>query len=326
MYTASTKLHILIKELKVNSSSNGSDKTVAEFWSNNTSEEYFGITYWLANPLINQHFNFRLVGERDFKSWVKFTFDYHLGGELKDSVLSVGCGSGELERGLAQLGVARNIIGIDLSPKRIAIAREKALELNLQDTVTYIEANAENMELGSATYDAIYFNSSLHHMSDLDEILSNCSKALRPGGRLFVNEYIGPNRFAFNERERQLMSNVFQLIPERYRVSHAKADLGQVRTEVGIPDPLEVARVDPSEAIHSEEISDAVARHFDIVEQNNTIGSLMQFMLDGIAGNFKESDPQSISILNMIFEIERSLVDSGELRPHFALIVGAKPA
>ena len=47
-----------------------------------------------------------------------------------------------------------------------------------------------------------------------------------------------------------------------------------MRTHLGFPSPEEVERVDPSEAIHSAEIVDAVNRHFDVVEFNFTGGDL----------------------------------------------------
>ena len=50
----------------------------------------------------------------------------------------------------------------------------------------------------------------------------------------------------------------------------------------------------------------------------------MQFMLLDIAGNFRESDPQSIKVLKLIFDIESTLVGNGDLPPHFAMII-ARP-
>lgn len=190
--------------------------------------------------------------------------------------------------------------------------------------VNFSVCNVETNPFPLSDYDAIYFNSSLHHMSDLDAILIKCCAALKQDGYLFVNEYIGPNRFTFSDREKEVMQSVFHLIPEKYRVSHAEHDRGQIRKQVHYPDPAEVERVDPSEAIHSEEIVDSLKRHFKIEEFNYTGGTLMQFMLLDIAGNFKESDAESMQILQLIFDIEDTLVASGGLLPHFAMII-ARP-
>ena len=242
-----------------------------------------------------------------------------------DKVLSIGSGDGALERHLASINAAKEIVGIDLAPKRIEIAKETAnrlaKEYNVQNPITYIVGNVETSPLPGSDYDAIYFNSSLHHMSDLDSILQSCSNALKHDGYLFINEYIGPNRFDFSKREREVMTSVFQTIPIKYRISQADYDKGKVRTHLAFPSPEEVERVDPSEAINSAGIVEAVCRHFDIVEFNSAGGTLIQFMLDGIAGNFRHDDEDSLKVLDLIFKIEDTLVESGDLSPHFAMIV-----
>lgn len=236
-------------------------------------------------------------------------------------ILSVGSGDGALERHLALINAAHVIEGIDIAPKRVALAEQTARSAGLQDQIRYAVCNAETAAFPSTEYDAIYFNSSLHHMSNLDAILAKCSAALKPHGYLFVNEYIGPNRFKFSAREKEVMQSVFTMLPEKYRVSHADHDRGRLRKHVHFPDPLEVARVDPSEAIHSEEIVDALQRHFQFEEFNYTGGTLMQFMLLDIAGNFSEKDPEAMRVLQLIFDIEEVLVSSGDLSPHFAMII-----
>jgi|TARA_B100000315_G_C14488429_1_gene546350 ubiquinone/menaquinone biosynthesis C-methylase UbiE len=302
-----------------------SDSKVAEYWNEHTDETYFGETYWLANPVINRHHQLKAAGGRDYESWVNFSVQHFLGEQCPvERVLSIGSGDGALERHLASLNTARHIDGIDLAPKRIEIARQEAVKVGMQDTIHYSVCNVETNPFPGSDYDAIYFNSSLHHMSDLDAILSKFSAELKQDGYLFVNEYIGPNRFAFSDREKEVMQSVFKLIPEKYRVSHAEHDRGQIRRQMHYPDPAEVERVDPSEAIHSEEIVDALKRHFKIEEFNYTGGTLMQFMLLDIAGNFRESDAESMQILQLIFDIEDTLVASGDLLPHFAMII-ARP-
>ena len=301
------------------------DSIVADYWNNHTDESYFGETYWLANPIINHRYQIKAAGGRNYDSWVNFTVQHFLGERAPvDKVLSIGSGDGALERHLATINAAKQIEGIDLAPKRIEIAQQAANENDMADTINYIVSNVETSPLPSSEYDAIYFNSSLHHMSDLDGILSSCSNAMKKDAYIFINEYVGPNRFDFSEREKEVMRSVFHTIPEKYRISQADHDKGRVRTNLTFPSPEEVEKVDPSEAIHSAEIVEAIYRHFDVVEFNNTGGTLMQFMLDGIAGNFRHDDQVSRKVLDLIFKIEDTLVESGDLAPHFAMIV-AKP-
>lgn len=301
------------------------DKIVADFWDNNTDESYFGESYWLANPIIHRRYNGKAAGGRKYDSWVNFTVDHYLkSGRNKGKILSIGSGDGVLERHLASIQAAEKIHGIDLSPKRIDIAQKAAVDAGLQGTIMYFVGNVETMPFPDLNYDAIYFNASLHHMSDLTQILQSCSRALRKDGFLFVNEYIGPNRFDFSRREKEVMTAAFHLIPEKYRLSQTGEEKGKVKTELMFPSPAEVARVDPSEAIHSEEIFEAIEKNFEILEFNSAGGSVCQFMLDGIAGNFRHNDPESLKVLRLIFDIEDTLEALSDLRPHFGMFVACK--
>lgn len=321
----------------VDQEQHSTDSRVADYWDEHTDETFFGETYWLANPAINRRYQSKAAGGRKYGSWVDFSVQHFLGsrslldrilGRRKNSlpvdrVLSIGSGDGDgvLERHLASLSTAKLIEGIDLAPKRIEIAQREADEAGLSDTIRYSVCNVETTDFPGTDYDAIYFNSSLHHMSDLEGILSKCAAALKSDGYLFINEYIGPNRFALSDKEKEVLEKTFFEIPPCYRHSHADHDRGQMREHIYFPDPEEVARVDPSEAIHSAEIVAAVKRHFTIKEFNDCGGTLMQFLLHDIAGNFVERDPKSMQALQAIFDTEDKLVASGELSPHFAMIV-----
>ena len=87
---------------------------------------------------------------------------------------------------------------------------------------------------------------------------------------------------------------------------------------------MEVAKVDPSEAIRSEEILDVVLRYFEVVEKRDLGGTLLQFLLSGIAGNFRADDPRSLRILEMLFTIEDALMEVGDLESDFVVVV-ARP-
>ncbi len=306
-------------------SSAARDSKIADYWDEHTDDTFRGETYWLANPIIHRRCQLMAAGGRDYPSWINFSVDHFLGDRKPvDRVLSIGSGDGALERHLASINAAKAIEAIDLAPGRIQIAEKEAKKAGFGGLIHYSVCDAETSDFPGFDYDAIYFNSSLHHMSNLDAILLRCKGALGQDGYLFANEYIGPNRMAYSDREKEAMQGVFQMIPEKFRLSHADHDRGEVRKQVYFPDPEEVERVDPSEAIHSEEIVEAIKRHFQIKEFNVACGTLLQYMLKDIAGNFREDNGQSMAILNLIFDIEKTLVSSGDLRPHFAMIVAAK--
>jgi hypothetical protein len=82
--------------------------------------------------------------------------------------------------------------------------------------------------------------------------------------------------------------------------------------------------VDPSEAIRSTEILRLLPLFFDIIEIRGYGGSILNLLLDDIAGNFVENDERSIEYLRSFFELEDRLIASGDLSHDFAVIV-ARP-
>jgi len=98
-------------------------------------------------------------------------------------------------------------------------------------------------------------------------------------------------------------------------------DGARYKLEVACPTVSDVVMVDPSEAIRSEEILPLMQKEFEIVEVKGYGGSLLQFLLAEIAGNFALDDPVSGSLLQMLFQIEDSLIAAGDLQHDFAVIV-----
>jgi SAM-dependent methyltransferase len=79
--------------------------------------------------------------------------------------------------------------------------------------------------------------------------------------------------------------------------------------------------VDPSEAARSDEIITLLRKHFRTVDVRYTGGSIMQFTLHDIAGNFYEDNEEARDILDMLFKIEEVLVKHDDVPQNYAVIV-----
>lgn len=104
---------------------------------------------------------------------------------LKDArVLDVGCGGGLLSEAMAQAGA--DVIGIDLAPELVKIARLHGLESGVK--VDYREQPVEALAAAEpASFDAVTCMEMLEHVPDPAAIVSACATLLKPGGRLFVS-------------------------------------------------------------------------------------------------------------------------------------------
>lgn len=93
------------------------------------------------------------------------------------SILEVGCGRGELAALLA--GNGHNILAIDSDPEAVAATSGRGVESLRADWPA-------NLGRG---FDAILFTRSLHHIHPLAESVSAACEALRPDGRLIVEDF-----------------------------------------------------------------------------------------------------------------------------------------
>ena len=84
------------------------------------------IRHWLQHPLVQERINSKITGGSSGDRFQYF-LNHYLNDRLPvDCALTLGCGSGELERGLSQYSFARIHEGIDLSDHAIRLAREAA--------------------------------------------------------------------------------------------------------------------------------------------------------------------------------------------------------
>ena len=93
-----------------------------------------------------------------------------------ERVLDVGCGDGALTASIVARGA--DVIGIDSSGALIEAARARGIDARVMD-VYALPFRGE--------FDAAFSNAALHWMREIDLVLANVARALKPGGR-FVGE------------------------------------------------------------------------------------------------------------------------------------------
>lgn len=115
-------------------------------------------------------------------------------------------------------------------------------------------------------------------------------------------------------------------INEAYRRWLARIDRRRFRYgKVWDSDPYEFTVIDPSEGVRSDEIIPAIAAVFDDVDIRYYNGSVLLYALDPtFYRNFDPSNPQDRRLLETLIEIERGLIDSGELQSDHAHIIATK--
>ena len=207
---------------------------------------------WMSHPLIRRAINERVSGDPNV--WPISALR-----RKAATSLSIGCGTGGLERSIVDAGISRDVTGIDISEAPL----EEARKLADGRPIRYVAAEARGF-LRQNTFDAIFFHGSLHHFDRLDELMDLIARALRPGGFLWYDEYVGPSRDEWSWRELLMMNIAY------YRLPRAMRRPKLVRAPVN--------REDPTEAIASSQIVPATMRRFRIVERHDYGGNLLAFV------------------------------------------------
>ena len=99
------------------------------------------------------------------------------------SVADLGCGSGAFTELLHARGYRP--IGLDISPKLIALARRKF------SAIDFIEGDAENLPFDNESLDGVLLSGIVHHFPDPQKLATETFRVLKRGGRFVAFD---PNR------------------------------------------------------------------------------------------------------------------------------------
>ncbi len=146
---------------------------------------------------------------------------------VEGDVLEMGTGSGYIAIELSRMPRVRRVVGVDIDPKAVGIARNNALEAGVSDTVRFSESDLFQ-SLRDSRFDWILFNPPyLPSEGAIDELswaggknggellmrfLSEAPPHLSPGGCILAVVSSQTN-FEFEKAERQYIIEVLEEVP-----------------------------------------------------------------------------------------------------------------
>jgi ubiquinone/menaquinone biosynthesis C-methylase UbiE len=99
-------------------------------------------------------------------------------------VLDVATGIGEPSLTAAKVvGTGGHVLATDISSQMLAIAKERAIALRLQDIVEFKESDAENLDLANSSFDTALCRWGLMLIPNLDAVIGKMYSSLVSGGR-----------------------------------------------------------------------------------------------------------------------------------------------
>lgn len=115
-----------------------------------------------------------------------------------DSVLDVGCGTGEVTLPAKRRAQHGRVYGIDPAPEMIAVARKKAARKGVE--VDFRVGVIEALPFPDSSIDVVTSSLMMHHLPDDLKVrgLAEIYRVLKPGGRLLIADFMRPTGAALN--------------------------------------------------------------------------------------------------------------------------------
>lgn len=148
-------------------------------------------------------------------------------------VLDAGCGQGVVGCYLASKNDIQ-LTGITITPHEVKSATRRANEYGVRDKTHFILADYANIPFDDNTFDRVYTTESLSHAPDVDKVVSELARVLKPGGIVVCAEY-EMDHAQFNDemarlaeliRKHAAIHGVYQFgkneFPETIRKNHLK--------------------------------------------------------------------------------------------------------
>lgn len=280
----------------------------AEHWNRVDNS---GRVNWWSSSKCQSYYNQALCGEAALTSGsegVRRRLAKDFPGRVFERAVSIGCGPAAKELALITDGLVGHFDLYEIAQTRIDQGRKSAEALGVLDRITHRSGDVFKAER-KPEYDLVYWDHSLHHMSDVDDAVAWSKAVLKPGGVIVINDYVGPNRLQWTPAE----------------VARANAFLDESAVRRGVPvrklhrsniiSWLKMYRRDPSEAPQSELILAAAQRHLPGVKFEPVGGTFLNILGGVVVPLVTEDSP----VIDEMLAADRQLLKEGSAHFTFAI-------
>jgi SAM-dependent methyltransferase len=274
---------------------------------NVNSEVYYSGKYWNDLPQVLRYMSENFTGNPT-KWWVDDFRDRYAVSPFQRA-LFLNCGNGWVEREFIDKGIVSRAVAFDYSIDLLRLAqRDKGTR-----PIAYFQADVNRVAFAPDQFDLVVNVAALHHVQYIHRLCRVLCAALRPGGLIVSFDYIGPRRNQYSLRQWLHIQRVNRGLPPHIR-----------KTPLVRPHLPTMLYTDPTEAIHSDLIFDALGRFFDVFERHDTGGGVAYELL---THNDKIWSLQPADLephVRRVLEEDKRLSNRGAVPPLFSYFI-ARP-
>ncbi|HRI28704.1 MAG TPA: bifunctional demethylmenaquinone methyltransferase/2-methoxy-6-polyprenyl-1,4-benzoquinol methylase UbiE [Chitinophagales bacterium] len=114
------------------------------------------------------------------------------------TILDVATGTADVALATMRLK-PHKVVGIDISAQMLELGKQKIQQRNLQNIITLMQGDAENLPFDNNSFDAITVAFGVRNFENLEKGLAELFRVLKPGGKLVVLEFSKPKIFPMKQ-------------------------------------------------------------------------------------------------------------------------------
>ena len=168
--------------------------------------------------------------------------------------IDLGTGPADIPVRLARVRVGWKIVAVDASPTMLSFAEERIEDEDLADRIELKLVDAKKTPFEEDSFDVVFSNSILHHLTDVAAFWKEVVRIARPGAFVFLRDLVRPatladaqaivSRDAASEsptlQEEYYRSLLSSWTPREVREHLDAAGLDMLKVEPSLPDHLDV--------------------------------------------------------------------------------------
>jgi len=144
-----------------------------------TTKEFIDRHYQTPKGLIGTYIGEKMVRQHKVETnWSLELMNVQKG----DRILELGCGAGYATRLISEMGLAEEIVGLDISPTMIRSARVRNKKAINEKRVKLIQANLNNLPLQNENFNTVFSIQTIYFWTDIPATLSEIFRVLKPEG------------------------------------------------------------------------------------------------------------------------------------------------
>lgn len=256
---------------------------------------------WWIVPKVKERWNKKITDSADI-DYETYCINKYFYDKKKLKILSLGAGICSHEIKFAASGVFEKVTCVDIADNLLRQAQQHAAAFGLQN-MEFLAEDIYKLTFSKGQYDVVLFHSSLHHFSNIAQLLTEKIKYwLAEDGILLIHEYVGPDRLQFESAQIQAINKGLLTIPSKFRLRFKSNMEKKSFTGSGW---LRMVLADPTECVESSKILPALRKHFMILEEKPIGGNLLMNILKDIAHHFtNQNNEEANRVLEKLFEME----------------------